>query len=257
LFEAAGLTEPDPAAGDDRPRKYVVGMYAYPSGDLHGACRDVLDRGRDHRFERIRGFNVLGPVGWDSFGLPAENAARRRNLDPRAWTYANIAVQARRSAGWVFLRLADPPAHIRSGVLPVEPVAVPAAVRARFGLPGNRTGELVPHRQTVLANEQVIDGRCERCGDEVVERRLTQWFFRITAYADRLLDDMAQLGGWPQDILTMRATGSAVPCEDAGRLPTSRWLISRQRTGTRSRSCTVRTAGWCRCPRQLPIRLPS
>lgn len=154
----------------------------------------------------MRGVDTLLPIGWDSFGLPAENAALTRNLDPREWTYANIEVQAEsfRQLGisfdwrtrfhtsdpeyyrwnqWLFLRLFDRGLAFRRS----------AAVNWR------------PKDQTVLANKQVIQGRCERCGSLVVQRALTQWFFKTTAYAQRLLDDMAQLEGqWPDDVLAMQ-----------------------------------------------------
>ncbi|WP_280429351.1 class I tRNA ligase family protein [Nocardia brasiliensis] len=158
------------------------------------------------RYRRLRGDNVLHPVGWDSFGLPAENAAVKRNRDPRRWTYDNIDVQAESFAQlgisfdwrtrlhtsdadyyrwnqWLFLRLFE------------------RGLAYRKAAPVN----WCPNDRTVLANEQVVRGRCERCGTAVTVRQLTQWFFRITAYAERLLDDMAELHGkWPAEVLTMQ-----------------------------------------------------
>jgi len=213
---------------DPRPKKYVLDMFPYPSGDLHmghaeaWAIGDVVAR-----YWALRGYNVLHPAGWDSFGLPAENAAIKRGLDPAEWTYANIDVQAdsfRRYAisfdwtrrlhtsdpeyykwtQWLFLRLWE------------------KGLAYRKASPVN----WCPNDQTVLANEQVIQGRCERCDGLVTKRNLTQWFFRITAYADRLLDDMAQLEGtWPDRVLTMqrnwigRSTGAEVTFEIEGHGP--------------------------------------
>ncbi|HEX2498755.1 MAG TPA: leucine--tRNA ligase [Actinomycetes bacterium] len=262
LFEATGLTAPDPAGGDDRPRKYVVGMYAYPSGDLHmGHAETYSIVDAIARFERQRGFNVLNPVGWDSFGLPAENAARRRNLDPRAWTYANIAVQAAsfRRLGVSFdwrtrLHTSDPEYYRWNQWLFLRLFERGLAYRATAPV------NWCPTDQTVLANEQVIDGRCERCGDEVVERLLTQWFFRITAYADHLLDDMSQLGGWPRDILTMQRNwiGRAVAEDGTVSYRLRDWLISRQRYwGTPIPIVHCPDCGLVPVPdEQLPVRLP-
>ncbi|MEV6981231.1 leucine--tRNA ligase [Sphaerisporangium sp. NPDC051017] len=194
-------------AADERPRKYLLDMFPYPSGDLHMghgevfALADVVAR---YWFQR--GYNVLHPIGWDSFGLPAENAAIKRNAHPAEWTYANIETQATsfRRYGISFdwsrrLHTSDPEYYRWNQWL-----------FNRFYERGlaYRKGGLVnwcPKDQTVLANEQVVAGRCERCGTEVVRRELTQWYFRITDYADRLLDDMAQLeGGWPERVLTMQ-----------------------------------------------------
>ncbi|MBV2363565.1 leucine--tRNA ligase [Streptomonospora nanhaiensis] len=196
----------DPA--DDRPRRYVVDMFAYPSGDLHMghaeafAIGDVIAR---YAFQR--GENVLHPIGWDSFGLPAENAAIKHNTHPAEWTYANIETQAesfRRygiAVDWSRrLHTSDPEYYKWNQWLFL-----------RFferGLAYRKDGLVnwCPKDQTVLANEQVVQGRCERCGTEVVRRSLNQWYYRITAYADRLLDDMDQLenGNWPDDVLTMQ-----------------------------------------------------
>ncbi|GGL00038.1 leucine--tRNA ligase [Sphaerisporangium melleum] len=193
-------------AGDERPRRYLLDMFPYPSGDLHMghgevfAIADVIAR---YWFQR--GYNVLHPIGWDSFGLPAENAAIKRNAHPAEWTYANIETQATsfRRYGISFdwsrrLHTSDPEYYRWNQWL-----------FNRFFERGlaYRKGGLVnwcPQDQTVLANEQVVNGHCERCGAEVVRRELTQWYFKITDYADRLLEDMDQLGGWPERILTMQ-----------------------------------------------------
>ena len=192
---------------DPRPRKYLLDMFPYPSGDLHMghgevfAIADVLARYWFHK-----GYNVLHPIGWDSFGLPAENAAIRRNAHPAEWTYANIETQAasfRRYAisfDWSRRLHTSDPEYYRWNQWLFN----------RFFERGlaYRKGGLVnwcPQDQTVLANEQVVAGHCERCGAEVVRRELTQWYFKITDYAQRLVDDMAQLeGGWPERVLTMQ-----------------------------------------------------
>ncbi|RCV50174.1 leucine--tRNA ligase [Marinitenerispora sediminis] len=195
----------DPA--DDRPRRYVLDMFPYPSGDLHMghaeafAMGDVVAR---YRFQL--GENVLHPIGWDSFGLPAENAAIKRDSHPAEWTYANIETQAEsfKRYGIAFdwsrrLHTSDPEYYRWNQWLFL-----------RFyerGLAYRKDGLVnwCPNDQTVLANEQVVQGRCERCGTEVVRRSLNQWYFRITEYADRLLDDMERLEGkWPERVLLMQ-----------------------------------------------------
>ncbi|MDF5755339.1 leucine--tRNA ligase [Spongiactinospora sp. TRM90649] len=195
----------DPA--DTRERRYMLDMFPYPSGDLHMGHGEVFALGDViARYWFQRGYNVLHPIGWDSFGLPAENAAIRRNAHPAEWTYANIETQAnsfRRygiSFDWSRRLHTSDPAYYRWNQWLFN----------RFFERGlaYRKGGLVnwcPQDQTVLANEQVVDGRCERCGAEVVRRELTQWYFKITDYADRLLDDMATLEGkWSDRLLTMQ-----------------------------------------------------
>lgn len=207
VFETAGLTKSEGADADDRPRSYIVSMLPYPSGDLHMGHAEVYSISDAlARYARMRGHNVLNPIGWDSFGLPAENAAFRRDLDPREWTYTNIDVQAEsfRRLGISFdwrtrLHTSDPEYYRWNQWLFLR--MHERGLAYRKAAPVN----WCPNDQTVLANEQVIQGACERCGAEVVQRNLTQWFFRTTAYAQRLLDDMAQLEGkWPDDVLTMQ-----------------------------------------------------
>jgi leucyl-tRNA synthetase len=188
-------------------RRTVVDMFAYPSGDLHMGHAEAYAFGDAiARYWTQRGYDVLHPVGWDSFGLPAENAAIRRGTHPADWTYANIATQAesfRRyatSVDWrARLHTSDPSYYRWTQWLFLRLLAAGLAERRRSAV------NWCPVDQTVLANEQVIAGRCERCGNEVTKRDLTQWFLRITAYADQLLDDMAELEGhWPAAILTMQ-----------------------------------------------------
>ncbi|WP_046469114.1 leucine--tRNA ligase [Allosalinactinospora lopnorensis] len=196
----------DPA--DGRPRRYVLDMFPYPSGDLHMghaeafAMGDVVAR---YRFQL--GENVLHPIGWDSFGLPAENAAIKHNSHPGEWTYANIETQAESfqryavSLDWTRrLHTSDPEYYRWNQWLFLRFFERDLAYR-KEGLVN-----WCPKDQTVLANEQVVQGRCERCHTEVVRRSLNQWYFRITEYADRLLDDMDQLGDgkWPERVLLMQ-----------------------------------------------------
>lgn len=199
------VADEDPA--DDRPRSFVVDMFAYPSGDLHMGHAEVYAIGDViARYGFQRGRNVLHPIGWDSFGLPAENAAIRNGTHPAEWTYANIETQAesfRRygvSTDWSRrLHTSDPDYYRWNQWLFV-----------RFferGLAYRKDGLVnwCPKDQTVLANEQVVQGLCERCHTPVVRRSLNQWYFKITDYAQRLLDDMDQLAaGWPAEVLTMQ-----------------------------------------------------
>ncbi|MGM1016174.1 MAG: leucine--tRNA ligase [Actinomycetota bacterium] len=194
-------------AEDTRPRKYVLAMFPYPSGDLHmGHAENYLYSDIVARFWRHRGHNVLNPIGWDSFGLPAENAAIRRGADPCEWTYQNIAQQREgfKAYGVSFdwsrvLHTSDPDYYHWNQWLFLKLHERGLAYRKKSPV------NWCPHDQTVLANEQVVDGRCERCGTEVVKKNLTQWYFRITDYADRLLDDLNQLEGfWPHKVLQMQ-----------------------------------------------------
>ena len=212
--------------GPDAERRYALDMFPYPSGDLHMGHAEAFAIGDVvARYWFQCGYDVLHPIGWDSFGLPAENAAIKRNSNPAEWTYANIETQAEsfrrfavsfdwshrlhtsdsdyyRWTQWLFLQL-----HERG-------VAYRKASQVNW----------CPKDQTVLANEQVVAGACERCGTPVTKRELTQWYFRITEYAERLLDDMAQLEGrWPERVLTMqrnwigRSAGARVHFDIEGR----------------------------------------
>ena len=200
------LYEASEDAADERPRFYALDMYPYPSGDLHMGHAEAFSGGDVvARYRWMCGFNVLHPVGWDSFGLPAENAAIKRGVDPRAWTDANIEQQARsfRRMGMSFdwtrrLAVHEPEYYRWTQWLFLRFFEKGLAYRKESPV------NWCPNDQTVLANEQVIQGACERCGAMVERRNLTQWFFKITDYAQRLLDDEDQLVRWPERVLTMQ-----------------------------------------------------
>ena len=208
----------DPA--DKRPRKYILDMFPYPSGELHMGHAEAFAFGDIvARYWRQRGFNVLHPIGWDSFGLPAENAAIERGINPATWTYENIDEQKlnfRRygvSFDWSrVLHTSDPEYYKWNQWLFLKLYEKGLAYRKESWVNWD------PVDQTVLANEQVLpDGTSERSGAVVVKKQLTQWYFKITEYADRLLDDLNQLeGSWPAKVLSMqrnwigRSTGADV-----------------------------------------------
>jgi leucyl-tRNA synthetase len=192
---------------DGRPRFYNLQMFPYPSGDMHMGHAEAFGISEAiGLYHRLQGENVLNPIGWDAFGLPAENAALKRGIHPKEWTYANIAQQ--RSTlhryGCAFdwdrqFNTCDPDYYTWTQWLFLQ--LFDRGLAYRKLAPAN----WCPVDQTVLANEQVIGGRCERCDSLVVRRDLIQWFFKITDYADRLLDDMAQLeDGWTDRVLTQQ-----------------------------------------------------
>jgi leucyl-tRNA synthetase len=204
---------------DERPKKYILDMFPYPSGDLHMGHAEAYALGDViARYWIQKGFNVMHPIGWDAFGLPAENAAIKRNADPRAWTYENIDVQKasmRRYAcsfDWDrVLHTCDPEYYKWNQWLFLKLFEKGLAYRKDSAV------NWCPDCQTVLANEQVVAGLCERCDSAVTKKKLNQWYLKITDYADRLLDDMDQLeGAWPEKVLLMqrnwigRSTGAQV-----------------------------------------------
>ena len=217
VWEELDLNRVGVRAGAEK--KYVLDMFPYPSGDLHmghaeaWAIADVVAR-----YWMRRGYDVLHPPGWDSFGLPAENAAIKRGEHPATYTYANIDTQAESFRRYAIsfdwsrrLHTSDPEFYRWTQWLFLRFRERGLAYRK------NSSVNWCPQDQTVLANEQVVAGKCERCGAEVTKRDLTQWYFKITDYADRLLDDMAQLEGhWPDRVLLMqknwigRSTGAHV-----------------------------------------------
>ena len=192
---------------DTRPKKYVLDMFPYPSGDLHMGHAEAYALGDViARYWIQKGFNVMHPIGWDAFGLPAENAAIKRNEDPRIWTYENIATQKasmRRYAcsfDWDRVLVTSDPIYYRwNQWLFLEFYKRGLAYRK------NSPVNWCPSCQTVLANEQVVQGLCERCDSAVTKKALTQWYFKVTDYADRLLDDLDSLeGNWPNKVLSMQ-----------------------------------------------------
>ena len=189
------------------PRRYVLDMFPYPSGDLHMGHAEAYAMGDViARLWRMQGFDVMHPIGWDSFGLPAENAAIRMGEHPARWTYDNIATQKTSfkryglSLDWTReLHTSDPEYYRWTQWLFLKFYERGLAYRK------NSWVNWCPTDQTVLANEQVVGGLCERCHTPVTKRVLNQWYFKITDYAQRLLDDMSQLeGGWPERVLAMQ-----------------------------------------------------
>jgi leucyl-tRNA synthetase len=196
-----------PLDNGSRERRYVLDMFPYPSGDLHMGHAEAFVMGDVvARYWRLRGYDVMHPIGWDSFGLPAENAAIARDAHPADWTYANIETQARSfkryglSLDWSRrLHTSDPEYYRWTQWLFLRFYERGLAYRKDSYV------NWCPDDQTVLANEQVVQGLCERCSAVVTKRKLTQWYFRITDYAQRLLDDMSLIeGSWPDRVLAMQ-----------------------------------------------------
>ncbi len=210
---------PNPASGEELGAKtYVLEMLPYPSGELHmGHVRNYMLGEIISHFRRRGGYAVLRPMGFDSFGLPTENAAIEAGGHPREISERNVDAIRRQMErmGWAIdwervLATHTPEYYRWTQWLFLKFFERGLAFRKEAHV------KWCPHDQTVLANEQVVDGRCERCGTEVEARMLEQWFFRITAYADRLLDEMELLEEWPERVLTMqrnwigRSEGAAV-----------------------------------------------
>jgi leucyl-tRNA synthetase len=204
-WEHEGLFRADDTS--DRPLLYALHMFPYPSGDLHmGHVEAFSLADAVARYQRLHGREVMNPIGWDSFGLNAENAAIRRGIDPKQWTYDNIATQAatmrRLGLAWDWsrrLHTSDPGYYRWTQWIFLQLLEAGWAYRKDANV------NWCPSCQTVLANEQVKDGACEYCDTEVTKKALTQWFLAITQFAQRLLDDMAQLEDtWPQRVLALQ-----------------------------------------------------
>ena len=194
-----------------RPKSYVLEMFPYPSGNLHmGHVRNYSIGDVVARFRTMNGFNVLHPMGWDSFGMPAENAAIKHGIPPKKWTMENIANMTRQqkrlglSYDWDREVTTCKPDYYKWTQWFFELFYKRGlAVKKKSAVNWCNTCN------TVLANEQVIDGKCWRCDHEVVKKDLEQWFFKITDYADELLKDLDLLEGWPERVKPCSATGLA------------------------------------------------
>ena len=196
-----------PTGDAPKGRKYVLDMFPYPSGDLHMGHAEAFAIGdMNARYFKQCGYDVLHPIGWDSFGLPAENAAIKNDTHPKEWTYKNIETQAESfkryaiAADWSRrLHTSDPEYYKWTQWLFEQFYKKGLAYRK------DSMVNWCPKDQTVLANEQVVNGACERCGTTVTKKSLNQWYFKITDYAQQLLDDMEQLEGkWPDRVLLMQ-----------------------------------------------------
>ena len=190
-----------------KPKKYVLEMFPYPSGDLHmGHARNYTIGDAIARQARMRGYDVLHPIGFDAFGLPAENAAIKHNTQAAAWTYKNMdqALATMKRMGFSYdmdcLVKTCSPDYYRWGQWIFEKLWERGLVYRKKN-PVN----WCPKCETVLANEQVTEGRCWRCDSEVEKRDLEQWYIKITAYAQELLDDLEKLPGWPERVKQMQA----------------------------------------------------
>ena len=190
-----------------KPKRYVLEMFPYPSGDIHmGHVRNYTIGDVTARYYAMRGYDVLHPMGWDAFGLPAENAAIKHNSHPAKWTYANIETQKASfkrmgfSYDWDRTVVACDPEYYRWGQWIFLQMYKRGLVERR-----NSPVNWCPNCKTVLANEQVTEGECWRCHGAVEKRDLTQWYYKITDYAQELLDDLDQLKGWPEPVKQMQA----------------------------------------------------
>lgn len=186
----------------DRPKKYVLEMFPYPSGDLHmGHARNYSIGDAMARQAHMRGYDVLHPIGFDAFGLPAENAAIKHNTQAAQWTYQNIAqaVETMHRMGFSYdydrlFNTCDPEYYRWGQWMFIKMWEKGLAYRATSPV------NWCPNCKTVLANEQVVDGKCWRCGSIPEKRNLSQWYLKITDYAQELLDDLDKLEGWPENV---------------------------------------------------------
>ena len=191
---------------ESKEKYYVLEMFPYPSGKLHmGHVRNYSIGDVLARFKRMKGFNVLHPMGWDSFGLPAENAAIKHDVEPSVWTWENISEMRKQlkelglSYDWGREVATCHPDYYKW----MQWIFIQFYKK---GLAYKKENPVnwCPSCQTVLANEQVVDGKCERCGTVVGKKELSQWYFKITDYAERLLDNLDKLPGWPNKVKLMQ-----------------------------------------------------
>jgi leucyl-tRNA synthetase len=237
---------------------YVLGAWAYPSGDAHmGHVRNYTITDVVARFKRRMGYNVLNPVGWDAFGLPTENAAIIRKTDPFTWNRKCIQKMEDqfKSLGFSYdwdlaIDTSHPEYYKWTQWLLIKLWERKLLYKAL------RAVNWCTSCQTVLANEQVIDGRCARCSSEVIKKEMDQWFIKITDYAERLLEDFSELEEWPRNVLKMQEHW--IGREKDGRLKIQDWCISRQRYwGAPIPFVTCNCCGIQPVPKdQLPVLLP-
>ncbi|MBL4760738.1 MAG: leucine--tRNA ligase [Mariprofundaceae bacterium] len=202
----SGIDNPSDDVNDQRTNYYCLEMFPYPSGNLHmGHVRNYCLGDAVARYKRMQGFNVLHPIGWDAFGLPAENAAIKHKRPPAEWTYANIdqmRVQLKRlglSYDWSREIATCKPEYYRW-----EQWMFTKLIEKGLAYQKEAEVNWCDPCHTVLANEQVEDGACWRCKTAVVKKNLKQWFIKITDYAEQLLDDLDQLSGWPEKVVEMQ-----------------------------------------------------
>lgn len=201
----------------DKPKYYLLEMFPYPSGRIHmGHVRNYAIGDVVARFKRMQGFNVLHPMGWDAFGMPAENAAIEHGIHPAKWTYENIASMRQQlqriglSYDWQREFATCDESYYRW-----EQLIFLKMFEKGLAYKKGSSVNWCPDCQTVLANEQVDDGSCWRCSNLVEKKELEQWFFKITDYADELLDGTDKLSGWPERVLAMQRNwiGKSYGCE--------------------------------------------
>lgn len=190
----------------DKPKSYVLEMFPYPSGNLHmGHVRNYSIGDVIARFRTMKGFNVLHPMGWDSFGMPAENAAIKHNIPPKKWTLENIANMTRQlKALGLSYDWGREVTTCKEDYYKWTQWFFELFYKRGLAVKKESAVNWCDTCNTVLANEQVIDGKCWRCDHEVVKKDLSQWFFKITDYADELLKDLDLLPGWPERVKTMQ-----------------------------------------------------
>ncbi|HUG62648.1 MAG TPA: class I tRNA ligase family protein, partial [Methylomirabilota bacterium] len=192
---------------DSRPKYYVLEMFPYPSGRIHmGHVRNYTLGDVVARYRRAQGYDVLHPMGWDAFGLPAENAAIANGIHPAIWTYDNIRRFKTQFAQWgIGLDWTREIAACHPGYYRWTQWLFLKLYEKGLAYKSLAPVNWCPSCGTVLANEQVIgEGECFRCGTRIEQKELSQWFFRITDYSERLLQDLDQLTEWPERVRTMQ-----------------------------------------------------